>query len=74
MLLVSYEKYFNCWRWIGNSRYLKAEGLDVHWLSLGTAAIELIAAKHFDLVILDVGLPDINGFEVCKEIRAFIGQ
>jgi two-component system copper resistance phosphate regulon response regulator CusR len=35
----------------------------------GFEAINLFKSKHFDLVILDVGLPDISGLEVCQEIR-----
>ncbi len=48
---------------------LEAEGFDVDWVTLGTVAIDTIAKGHFDLVILDVGLPDMSGFEVCKTIR-----
>ncbi len=48
---------------------LKAEGYDVFWKSLGKNGLESLREKHFDLVILDVGLPDISGFEVCKAIR-----
>jgi len=32
-------------------------------------ALELIDADGIDLIILDIGLPDINGFELCKQIR-----
>jgi DNA-binding response OmpR family regulator len=32
-------------------------------------ALKLFNNKHFDLVILDIGLPDISGLEVCDEIR-----
>jgi two-component system, OmpR family, catabolic regulation response regulator CreB len=35
----------------------------------GQEALELIAADGVDLIILDIGLPDINGFELCKRIR-----
>jgi len=48
---------------------LEAEGFDVNWVTLGSVAIETIANGRFDLVILDVGLPDMSGFEVCKTIR-----
>lgn len=37
--------------------------------STGQEAIDLFTNKHFDLVILDIGLPDISGLEVCNDIR-----
>ena len=48
---------------------LKFESFDYTWTTLGHEGIELLAKEEFDLVILDVGLPDLNGFEVCKRIR-----
>jgi two-component system catabolic regulation response regulator CreB len=48
---------------------LRAEGFDsAHALS-GRDALQLAAAAHFDLAILDVGLPDIGGFALCRELR-----
>ncbi len=38
---------------------------------LGREGVELAASENPDVVILDLGLPDITGFEVLKEIRAF---
>lgn len=35
----------------------------------GPAALEKISGAHFDLVILDVIMPEMNGFEVCQKIR-----
>jgi len=48
---------------------LKFEGFEFSWVTLGNEGIELLNQEQFNLVILDVGLPDINGFEVCKRIR-----
>ena len=48
---------------------LKTEGLETHWVSTGGKALEYIDTNAVDLVLLDIGLPDINGFDVCKTIR-----
>ncbi|MFG0585884.1 two-component system response regulator CreB [Pseudomonas sp. zjy_9] len=50
---------------------LQAEGFTTHWSSLGSEALPLLESGRFDLAILDVGLPDISGFEVCKRLRRF---
>ena len=39
--------------------------------SLGEKGVELVETGNFDAVILDLGLPDISGFEVLKQIRLF---
>ncbi|AGI22313.1 two-component system response regulator CreB [Pseudomonas sp. MT3] len=50
---------------------LQAEGFATTWLSLAGVALERLQREAFDLVILDVGLPDISGFEACKRLRRF---
>ena len=37
---------------------------------LGKHALDALAVTDYDLVILDVGLPDLDGFEVCRRLRA----
>ncbi|ATC64268.1 two-component system response regulator CreB [Nibricoccus aquaticus] len=54
---------------------LKTEGFEPVWRTTGAEALmELEGAQRpggaFALVVLDVGLPDVNGFELCKKIRA----
>ncbi len=48
---------------------LEADGFSVSTAATGRAALDLLKAQEFSLVILDVGLPDMTGFEVCREIR-----
>jgi two-component system catabolic regulation response regulator CreB len=50
---------------------LQGEGFTTTWLSLGAAALEHQRATPADLIILDIGLPDISGFETCKQLRRF---
>ncbi len=50
---------------------LEREDWCVVWANTGQQAIQLIEQQHFDFIILDVGLPDLNGFDVCKKIRNF---
>lgn len=50
---------------------IEREGFSATWCSLGQAGLEKMKAETFDLIVLDVGLPDINGFELCKNIRTF---
>jgi two-component system phosphate regulon response regulator PhoB len=49
---------------------LKAMGYEVQVAERGEAALEALATFHADLVLLDVMLPDISGFDVCRRIRA----
>lgn len=49
---------------------LKTEGFASTWCRTGQEALRYFASEAFALVILDVGLPDVSGFELCKEIRA----
>lgn len=48
---------------------LRAEGFDAAHALSGREALRLAAATGFDLAILDIGLPDIDGFALCRELR-----
>jgi CheY-like chemotaxis protein len=49
---------------------LKKEGYEVAVAEDGDEALELAAAASFDLVVLDVMLPGMDGYEVCRRLRA----
>lgn len=51
------------------SRVLKAAGFQVLEAETGEAAIAVAEKEAIDLVVLDVNLPDIDGFEVCRRLR-----
>jgi two-component system response regulator BaeR len=49
--------------------YLIAEGMDVDLLAEGTGAVELAQRGHYDLIILDLMLPGVDGLTICRELR-----
>ena len=55
---------------LDNIQYaLESEGFETVRLSEGLPAISLLASEPIDLILLDIGLPDINGIDLCREIR-----
>ncbi|MFP3624488.1 response regulator, partial [Burkholderia sp. SIMBA_051] len=50
---------------------LEMDGFSVVWFDTAGAGLSYIKATQIDLLILDVGLPDANGFELCKQVREF---
>lgn len=48
---------------------LKTEGFAPEWCATGQLGLATLAKNDFALVVLDVGLPDGTGFDVCKAIR-----
>ncbi|GAF12481.1 DNA-binding response regulator [Bacillus sp. JCM 19045] len=50
--------------------YLEINGFEVEMKHTGTEGLETALAGDFDLIVLDVMLPGINGFSICKQIRA----
>jgi DNA-binding response OmpR family regulator len=49
---------------------MKREGFEVEIATDGEAALRSLAERIPDLVVLDVMLPKMNGFDVCRQIRA----
>jgi DNA-binding response OmpR family regulator len=52
---------------------LRVEGVKVRTYDTGTGALDAARDRSFDLVILDVMLPDISGLEICRRLRASSG-
>ncbi len=50
---------------------LRSEGLEADHCLLGREVAARVRAGGVDVVVLDVGLPDISGFDVCRELRGF---
>ena len=50
---------------------LRADGLQVEHSLLGAPALERLRRERFDVVVLDVGLPDLDGFALCRQLRTF---
>ncbi|VWC93939.1 two-component system response regulator CreB [Burkholderia contaminans] len=50
---------------------LGTDGMQTVHCMLGQAALDHLRDTRVDLVVLDVGLPDLSGFEVCRRLRTF---
>lgn len=48
---------------------LELEGYEVVSVDNGRKAIDIIEGQHFDLMILDVMLPEVDGFQICQKVR-----
>jgi DNA-binding response OmpR family regulator len=55
-------------------RALRREGYEVDLVALGADAVERAGASTYDLVLLDLGLPDGDGVDVCRRLRAMHPQ
>jgi DNA-binding response OmpR family regulator len=53
------------------SALLVQQGFDVAQAEDGEAAVEAASQNPLDLIVLDLGLPDIDGVEVCRRVREF---
>ena len=50
-------------------KYATFEGYNVEEASNGMEAIEKCRQKNYDLIIMDVMMPELDGFSACREIR-----
>jgi two-component system catabolic regulation response regulator CreB len=48
---------------------LESEGFQCHRLEMGAGVVEVLDRQPVALVVLDIGLPDMSGIEVCRRIR-----
>ena len=55
---------------IGLVRALEASGYQLERVATGGAALTATEGGRFDLVLLDLGLPDMDGIDVCRQLRA----
>jgi DNA-binding response OmpR family regulator len=53
----------------GLSHALREGGYDVFWVKDGVSAVRAVNKTPIDLVVLDLGLPDMDGIEVCRRLR-----
>lgn len=52
------------------ANFLQNEGYDLSFASEGNEGMQIMQKEHFDLILLDVIMPEIDGFEVCKKITS----
>lgn len=48
---------------------LRKEGFDTHWCETAESALQYLATRQPALIVLDVGLPDLNGFDLFRKLR-----
>jgi len=49
--------------------YLELKGVEIDGIHNGKAALRLLGQAHYDLVVLDLGLPGLDGISLCKQLR-----
>ncbi len=52
-------------------KYAKFEGYEVQEASNGIEAVELCRKNDYDIIIMDIMMPELDGFSACREIRKF---
>lgn len=50
-------------------RALEARGYELHWAAAGIQGVEMAETIQPDVILLDINLPDIDGYEVARRLR-----
>ena len=50
-------------------RFIEAEGYEVTYANNGNVGLEMYRSEHPDLILLDINMPELDGFEMAKTIR-----
>jgi DNA-binding response OmpR family regulator len=56
----------------GVAQALENSGYEITWVTTGRAALDAAISQPPALVLLDLGLPDVDGVEVCAQLRAAV--
>ena len=49
---------------------LESNGCRVFWADNGTEGLDIAQKETLDLIVLDIELPDISGYEICRRLKA----
>ena len=49
--------------------YLATENIEVDYAARGLQGLELAKTQHYDAIVLDINLPEIDGFSICEQLR-----
>ncbi len=53
---------------------LEEAGFSVTCFGRGQPALDALASRRFDILVIDIGLPDMNGMRICEEARERYGD
>ena len=56
------------------ARALRRDGYEIEWVTSAAQVVDRLREVHVDLLILDLGLPDADGVELCRRIRRVDAQ